>query len=252
MRNRSTMRTITNPILPLIFLLPVLFLSCGTQEKPPMPEAGDYFPLTVGNYWVYDETDTTSVWGTRQTRNDVTDYISMDFENDTEGALPVFVVEDTFPSGEGDINPRLEYIHDDGTRAVRVRQEIYVTEALDVLKKTRDYVPGLLRLDRSRTTVGDNWSEDYTTYTISNPSDAQDGAFPMDYLYEILEPQTVTVPAGTFDCMVVQRTDSNGSSVEIKVYYFAPGVGKVKEITGDGEKTEELVEYHVESPDGGV
>jgi hypothetical protein len=133
-----------------------------------------------------------------------------------------------------------------------MRQEIFDHDT-DALKKTRDYVPGLLRFDRGRTTVGDNWAEDYMIYTVSVPSDTQDGNWPMDYLYEILEPKTVTVPAGTFDCTVLQRTDSNDSSVEIKVYYFAPGVGKVKEITGDGSKTEELVEYHVEiAADGGI
>jgi hypothetical protein len=247
MRIMKTIRAIGTPILPMTLLLPIL-LSCGTEEPPPKPETRDYFPLAVGNYWVYDETgyDKDNPTATRPNRHDVVDYLDKDFENDTEGALPVFVVENTFPSAEGDCDPRLEYIHDDGTRAVRMRQEVF-DHATDALKKTRDYVPGLLRLDRNRSTVSDNWDEDHTLY-----DDGSTVGVDVFYLYEILEPKSVTVPAGTFDCMVVQRTDPNGSSVEVKVYYYAPGVGKVKEITGDGAKVEELAEYDVESPDGGV
>jgi hypothetical protein len=177
----------------------------------------------------------------------------MDFAYDAEGELSAFVVENTFPAGGGDTDTaggsRLEYIYDDGTRAVRKRHEIF--DDTSTLTKTRDYEPGFLRFDRSRTTVGDNWAEEYTRYT-----DTIDGTPVTEnvsgYLYEILGPETVTVPAGTFDCTVLQRTSTSGASVEIKIYYFAPGVGKVKEIT-EGTKEEVLVEYQVASTaDAGV
>jgi hypothetical protein len=48
----------------------------------------------------------------------------------------------------------------------------------------------------------------------------------------------VTVPAGTFHALILQKA---GSSVA-KTYWFVRGVGKVKETGG---QTEELVEYHV-------
>jgi len=229
-----------------------LALGCGTEEKPPAPEPnGDLYPLTVGDFWLYEETDTQSA--TVQNRYEVVDKIDKDFAYDAEDELSVFVVKATLPSGGGDTDTsggwREEYIYDDGNRAVRKRQDVY--DDLGALTKTRDYEPGFLRFDRSKITVGENWDEEYTRYTdkVDGSSVTQDTA---SYLYEVLEPETMTVPAGTFDCTVLQRTSTSGSSVEIKIYYFAPGVGKVKEIT-EGTKEEVLTEYKVASTtDGGV
>lgn len=50
--------------------------------------------------------------------------------------------------------------------------------------------------------------------------------------------EEVTVPAGTFQAIVLQK--AGGTS--IKTYWFVPGVGKVKETGG---QTEELVSYEV-------
>jgi len=242
-----------------------LAFGCGTEEKPPTT-GGDYFPLTVGNWWLYTESDNDpdTDWASRPVRHEVVDYEEKDFEHDAEGALPVFVVANTFPDAAGDDDPRIEYVLDDGTRVLRKRQEVYETEVfVGEPKKVRDYEPGLLRFDRSRNTVGDNWAEYYTTYTVSIPPDLDpiegDGEHQVDYVFEILEPETVTVPAGTFDCTVLMRQITVGNRVEEKIYYFAPGVGKVKEATTTGSsnesiyKVEELDEYYVvPAADGGV
>ena len=55
------------------------------------------------------------------------------------------------------------------------------------------------------------------------------------------------VPAGTFNnCIVAERVTANEpSDPDKKIYYFAPGVGKVKEVT-DGVKVEELTAYSTE------
>jgi hypothetical protein len=230
-----------------------LAVGCGTQEKTPVAY-DDPYPLAVGDYWLFDETDSTT-GVTVQNRYEVTDQIDYDFAHDTAGALPVFLVEDTFPSGSStdtDVTAggwRVEYVHDDGTRAVRMRHDIY--DDTSALTKTRDYVPGFVRFDRSKV-VGDQWSEEYTRYT-----DKQDGSAVIQdtasYLYEVMSPENVTVPAGTFDnCTVWKRTQTSGSTAEVKIYYFAPGVGKVKEVT-EGTKEEVLVEYSVVAPaDAGV
>ena len=252
MRVTRAMRALGHPILPMLLVLPILS-SCGTEEPPPatVPD-GDLFPLTVGDFWLYDETKGGE---TSQTRYEVAEQIDYDFAYDDQGALPVSVINNTFPAGGGDTDSsggyRLQYYHDDGTRVVRMRHDVY--DETDTLTKVRDYVPGFLRFDRGKITVGEQWAEDLTSYTDSTPEDGDgvvtEGA---SYLYEVLEPESVTVPAGTFDCVVVQRMRTSGSSVEIKIYYFAPGVGKVKEIT-EGTKEEVLVEYEVASTaDGGV
>ena len=234
----------------IVPLAAALLGACGTEDKPPAP-GGDLYPLAVGDAWLYEETDGADV---TQNQHEVIDRIERDFAYDDTDALPVFVVEDTFPTGESsdtDVAPggwRLEYVHDDGTRVARLRQDVY--DDTGALTKTRDYAPGFLRLDRGRIEVGDQWAEEYTRY-----SDTLDGSAVtqevVSYLYEVMAPETATVPAGTFDCTVIQRTETIGSSPEIKRYYFAAGVGKVREVTGG--KVEELVSYHLAgSPDAGL
>jgi hypothetical protein len=253
-RRMRTMRKTGSPYMIAALLLAALAASCGTQEKAPPVAYDDLYPLAVGDYWLFDETDSTTGI-TVQNRYEVTEETTYDFQYDDVGAIPVYLIEATFPSGSSTDTEvvtggwRVEYVSDDGTRSVRMRHDIY--DDLGALTKTRDYVPGFLRLDRSKVTVGDEWAEEYTRHT-----DTQDGtAVTQDtasYLYEVMDPETVTVPAGTFDCTVVKRTLTSGASLEVKIYYFAPGVGKVKEIT-EGTKEEVLTEYSVIAPaDAGV
>jgi hypothetical protein len=244
--------TFAAPALCAALALPLL--SCGDKELPPTADAGDYFPLAVGDYWLYQESDASGPTG--DMRYEVKEQVEHDFQYDEAGPLSVFLLETTFPSGtSADTDTvggwRVEYLRDDGTRVARLRQDVY--DATDTLTKTRDYVPGFLRFDRSQVTVGAQWEETFKRHSDSTPENTGDAIVTEDisYLYEILEPETVSVPAGEFDCTVVQRTVTMGASFEIKVYYFAPGVGKVKEVTGDS--IEELVEYHVEAgADGGA
>jgi hypothetical protein len=49
----------------------------------------------------------------------------------------------------------------------------------------------------------------------------------------------VTVPAGTFSCLQLERTRLDKLDVK-KTYWLSPGVGKVKE---EGDRTEELAGY---------
>jgi hypothetical protein len=53
---------------------------------------------------------------------------------------------------------------------------------------------------------------------------------------------SVTTPAGTFDCIQYHRTNSSTGSD--KRYYFAPGIGKIRE-EGNGV-LEELTDYTVQ------
>jgi hypothetical protein len=48
----------------------------------------------------------------------------------------------------------------------------------------------------------------------------------------------VTVPAGTFTAVYLQKVSATGGSA--KTYWYVPGVGKVKE---SGGQLEELVSY---------
>lgn len=236
------MRTAINPILPLTLLLPIL-LSCGTEEKPPASATGDYFPLAVGDWWLFEEDEGEE---TTQVRYEIVDFTNMTFGHGI-GARDVYVVENTFPTGDTGSDTdavggwRVQYYFDDGSRVDRLRHEVYDDDGN--LTKTRDYVPGFLRYDRSKL-QGDEWAEELDRYSDSTPEDTTDDVLyePTSYLFEVLPPETVTVPAGTFDCAVWKRTETDNTG-EIKMYYYAPNVGKVKEVTGD--KIEVLLEYHV-------
>jgi len=256
------MRSMTSVVWLALCGVVIGLTACSTEEKQPSPDSDDYFPLAVGDWWVYEETDDDpdTAWTTRQVRLEVVDSVEMDFELDAEGALPVLVVEETYPSGDDLADPRVAYDYDDGAVVVRKRQEI-LDAATDAPKRTVDYEPGLLRFDRGRTAAGDEWDGDYMEVTVSVPTQPEDGEWLLEYLYEIQEPETVTVPAGTFDCLVLKRTCQSGYpgedevAPEVSVFYFATGVGMVKAVTGLGggvTTVEELVELHVAAPDGGA
>lgn len=239
------------PALLMLPILPILSSSCGTEEKPPAPDAGDPYPLAVGDSWLYRETDE----GVQTlVRYEVVGRETRSFGHGV-GERDVFVVENTFPTGDSGSDTdaaggrRVQYYFDDGARVDRLRHEVF--DADGVLTKTRDYVPGFLRFDRARA-AGEEWVEELERYTDPTPEDALDEIELEEesYLFEVLPPETVTVPAGTFDCLVWRRRETQ-SSGEVKMYYYAPGVGKVKEITG--AKLEELLSYTVAgSGDGGA
>jgi len=197
-------------------------------------DTGDYYPMAVGNYWVYEEESLSG--DTATLRYEVTGKETVTLDHGV-GDRELFVLHNTFPGETGE--ERTQYIEDDGVRAVRHRHLIY-TEA-DGLTKQRDFVPGFLRFDRSKISVGDKWVEELVRYTDTK-DDTPVTEQTVRYQYEVISLKTsVTVPLGTFECLELKRFEMTGS--ELKIYYFARNIGKVKEITGD--KEERLVEYNV-------
>jgi hypothetical protein len=55
--------------------------------------------------------------------------------------------------------------------------------------------------------------------------------------------ESVTVPAGTFEALVLRKVSGASDGANEKHYWYVPGVGKVKET---GSQTEELTEFHLE------
>jgi len=225
----------------LSMLLVPLCASCGGEEPS---GSGEYYPMSVGDYWVYEETGVYS-GSTTTLRYEVTGEETLTLEH-ADGPRDVFVVENTFPGTSDEY--RLQYVEDDGTRAVRIKHEIF--DATQTLTKVREYDPGFLRFDRSRIGKDEQWTEELVEYT-----DTLDGTpvqnKQVQYQYKVIDRhQTVTVEAGTFDCLVIERSVVYGTVGEVKVYYFAPGVGKIKEIT-ENDKEENLVAYQVAKADEG-
>ena len=223
----------------------ILAIACGEEEPD---GGGEYYPMSVGDYWVYEETGFYS-GSTVTLRYEVTRTESIETES-FDGLYDTLVLTNTFPGGTDEF--REQFIVDDGVRAERIKHDIY--DEFGLPTKLREYEPGFLRFDRSKLSKDDEWTELVIFYTAVEP-EADPVVFePQErqYKYRVIgRNQEVTVPAGTFNCLVLERSVVWGSVGEVKIYYYAPGIGKVKEITED-DKEEVLVEYSVAATDEGV
>ena len=217
-------------------------VTAGCGENDPDAITGDYYPMAVGNYWEYFETYANGD-APETIIHEVTDTETIDFGGEL-GERTVFVV-DNAPDLTS-TKSRTYYNEDDGDKVNRLGQIVYDTDGN--VTKSQNYDPGSLRFDRTRITKGETWTESHTRYTYDadgNPTEEllQQYTFTITELHE-----EVIVPAGTFDCITITREDLLPDDYEIKTYYYASGVGKVKEISeqsSSGNKMEELTSYSV-------
>lgn len=229
-------------------LLAVLALAgCGEEEKG----EAEYFPMATGNTWEYLETYDDTTHEPETTRHTVSGKETItDFDGNE---VETWVVANN-PNVETD-EARVYWIVDDGITVRRIRQTVD-SEGDGAIDKQQDYVPGITKIDRGHLVAGDSWNDEvlrHTTYP-SDPSATQESKL---LLYEwsvVSTSETVVVPAGTFDnCLRVERNNTaDASNEETKIYWFAPGVGKVKEQTVAAEsdnKVEELTSYEVDVQD---
>jgi hypothetical protein len=83
-------------------------------------------------------------------------------------------------------------------------------------------------------TAGEKWEE-----TVTRTTDTLDGTGiateDITYQFEIISVgDPCKIELGTFNCIQVRRTDIVDS--ETKYYWYAPGIGKIRELTGDKEE----------------
>jgi hypothetical protein len=87
--------------------------------------------------------------------------------------------------------------------------------------------------------VGGSWS---VTYQIERTS-ARDGSELKEKIHQFdveAMDETITVPAGTFTAIRVRRTDPSDGSY--RQYWYVAGLGKVREVEGNGD-SEELTAF---------
>lgn len=227
---------------PIGIVLALSLVGCGSAEPTgDAVDVADCYPMAVGDYWEYQEVYADGS-DTEFYRREVTDETTMVFDYDV-GERQVFVHHITFPGYD---KYRYYYVEDDGEEISRVYQERFNGDG--DLTTERTFAPPLSRFQRSAS-EGGSWSDSCTRHDIDYLPVAGEESLAVEYTFEIVSiSEQVTVPAGTFDCVLLTRTDSFG---EAKSYYYAPGVGKVKEVSagGDtGDKSEELTEYYVGAP----
>jgi hypothetical protein len=125
---------------------------------------------------------------------------------------------------------------DAGDRVVRYRERSF--DSVGTLMDDEVYTPYKLRLDESaeHTQAGASWSETYLEAINGAAGVSRTETWTVEATDE-----SVTVPAGTFSCLRVRRVGAAFGQAD-KTFYFARGVGKVKEM---GDQLEELSSYQL-------
>lgn len=221
----------------------LLAAACGNEEpgggpdtpaETPTPgETARLLPLAVGAAWTYRITDGTTGEVTEKT----TAVEAREAVGGEKADVEAFRVRTEKAEGW-----TISWQQDLGSAIVRHREMAYREDT--TLKEEEYFLPSKLRIDEtpSRLAAGASWEERYTEKRI----DGDDGTVTTEDKVETWTVEAVdeeiTVPAGTFTTVRVKREGSSSDGATIKTWWFAPGVGKVKEIGG---QTEELVSYDV-------
>jgi hypothetical protein len=225
--------------------LTLLLVGCG-GEDPPALVGDDYFPVTVGMSWEYEDVHDAVTERLFKSMTDCAPDLTFD---DCATGSPL-TVQAVVQASTGSNNPeeagssfliRL----DDGF--YRVRQEVQDAGEPEP-EVVRTYSPGFFRFPRDTLTTGAEWTSEHhrceDDSTVDPPTHVEADK---SYQWLLEDIETVTVEAGTFEGAVKLRRITVGSG-ETKLYWFAPGVGKVleQEVEGDTVLREErLVSYEI-------
>jgi len=191
--------------------------------------SGRFLPLAVGAAWSWQVTDALGVMWTKDATVEA-------YEPAPGSGAMSYRIRTTDAS-----EVELSWQEDTGTAVRRLAEDLtdLVTGAPlhDYL-----YLPHKMRLDEdpvhlvASATWIDSYDETDTDYSIGMTATTT-----KMYRWTVeAESEAVTVPAGTFDCLRVHRVGL--ATAYDKTFFFARGVGKVKEIGGT-TPTEELVAY---------
>ncbi len=144
-------------------------------------------------------------------------------------------------SDKGDGGKTLSWQAAMDTQIVRYREEEDGASGLALQVST--YEPYKLRVDddfatkpvgTTTTTIYQEHLEDAITGTWTSKTKRE------TWIVESHD-ETVSVPAGTFSCVRLRRTNEDDAE-KTKAYWFARGIGKVKE---QGKRVEELLSYSI-------
>lgn len=217
-------------------LLCLVIAACGgnsTSNDSPPPGDGSvdptmrYEPWAAGNVWTYTLTDPTGVLPTATGKK-----TTVGAAADAGGAhagQTAFLVHVEQLTGSKDV---LETV--DGDLDIRYGTTFY--DANGTVTSTDVDQPYRLKLDESaaHTKTGATFTTTFTETT--------DGGAPSTKTENwrvISDSEQITVMAGTFSALHIQRTSSTG---KIQDYWYVRGVGKVRE-TGSNAQEEELESF---------
>jgi hypothetical protein len=204
-----------------------------------------HFPLIAGATWTYHHKYPQDPG--KQEWDEIATMESTTYEGE-----PAFILEDE-EDAQGERSASTMVI--DGTKVLRAFKEVKVADQIAFNTK---YDPGFLRFDEAWTTVG---AMDELTYestqncvTASSASKCVPSPNPKventTHTYKVLSLDAeVTVEAGTFKTVQIERVNVGDPAItgdeETKQFWYAPGIGKVRELDTENLATEELRSYNI-------
>jgi hypothetical protein len=205
-------------------------LGCGGDEPPQNPDANPadgFLPLVTGATWTFRITDPS----TGATEDKVNTVGPLEDVGGLKAGTMAFKI--TTEKLDGSTVSWQAIV---GDTVVRHKEQTF--DLAGAMTREEWYDPYKLRIDGSaeHTVQGATYVQSYNELVTGV-------AMPVakSETWEVIGvDQPVTVPAGTFNALVVRRTAGAGQAD--KTYWFVRGVGKVKE---DGGQLEELVSYTI-------
>jgi hypothetical protein len=207
--------------------------TAGTGGGGTGGSTADYYPLVEGASWTYLHTNADQTMRTEVVTLTATTH---------EGQAGFLMVDSGNAAGQHDESVLVR----SGTSIVRIYSETLAGQAL--LFSVTYENPGFVRFDDAWHDRAAGFSED-RTYTRTE-YDAQG-------LNPVVDPrtqrfiveahgETLTVPAGTFNDVIRVRRDRVGFTNDSnKQFWFAPGVGKIRELDLLSGDIEELTAYTI-------
>lgn len=210
-----------------------LVSACGssddgqTQSDAPPGTSERYLPRTVGSEWNYKLTDPNSP-GTPKL-NQPTTILRMQDVGGVHAGTQAVVVHHTQYTGSKDV-------YEGVVGDLDVRYQTVFFDATGLMTGTDVDQPYRLKLDESaaHTMTGAQWSTTFTE-TSAGATTTKTESWSV-----VASAESLTVIAGTYTALHIRRTSSGGS---IQDYWYARGVGKLKE-TGGGQD-EELMSFTI-------
>ncbi len=187
-----------------------------------------YLPLVVGASWTYDTSDMGGPVVAKATTVEALEDVG-----DRKAGTTAFRIRTDKASGYV-----VSWQQDLCSSIERHREQTF--DAAGTLKSDQFYVPSKLRVDESAAHVAQSatWTTQYTEVEVDPVKGTTTTSKQETWTVEATN-EMVTVPAGTFSCLKLRKMTSGQAD---KRFWFAAGVGKVKE---EGEQLELLKTYNI-------
>lgn len=177
---------------------------------------GSLFPIAVGNRWEYQVIGSK---GAEPTKTQVVTGTAADSGREgymlstTQGAKLVTSIQ-----------------YFDGDLLLRAFEE---TSKAGVFQERLRFAPAQLRVDTGTTRLGATYANQHVEEHLDETGDEVSPPVSKMHFFTVeAVDDAVTVPAGTFRAVRIRRDSETGPS---KTYWYARGVGKVREIGGQTE-----------------